>query len=325
MASVVGLESAGPPARYRERLAALLSSALLALCGCRGERLIVTSGDAGISIDDRQNQDAMPGQTVDDASPVPTLAGACPTDLALRRERDDCWPTRYVGLWSGFLVGDPQYEARDGFLEKFPVGEIELRLGTDGTGTLIFVGDSVPPPPPSAAADPYLCAGATPSTGCPGARQLVEGFAYALENLSIFDASIQSAPRIGEEPLTVGERFRFDISLGGPWRAWCSVQVPEVRACSCLECESEICFDLGLAPGVANEAVCEASSGGAECGWLAARAEEPCACRSDGCVARERALAILLQMSEDGQSVRGEYLPSRSDLPAARLEFSRRE
>jgi len=325
MARAVGLESDGPPARYRARLATLLWLALVALCACEGERLVLTSGDAGVPTDDGDDGDPMEDPTVANASESTPFAVACPTDVAQRRARDDCWPTRYVGLWSGFIVGDPRYEARDGSLESFPVGEIELRLSTDGTGTLSFGSASAPLAPPSGAADPYLCAGATPLTGCPESRQLVEGFGYHLENLSIFDASIQSAPRIGEEPLRVGERFRFDISLGEPWRAWCDVQLPDVRACSCVGCESEICVGLGLAPGVASEAACEASPGSAECGWLTARAAEPCACRSDGCVARERALAILLQMSEDGQAVRGEYLPSRGDVPPGRLEFWRLE
>jgi hypothetical protein len=325
MAGGVGLESAGPAARHRKRLATLLGSALLALYACKGERLVLTSGDAGVPTAEAEGEEPMLDPTVTNMPGSPSVAVACPTDLPRRRARDDCWPTRYVGAWSGFLVGDPQYEARDGSLESFPVGEIEVRLSTDGTGTLIFVGASAPPAPPSAAADPYLCAGATPMTGCPEARRLVEGFTYHLENLTMFDASIESAPRIGEQPLRVGERFRFDISLGEPWRAWCDVQLPDVRACSCLGCESEICFGLGLAPGVANEAACEASPGSAECGWLTARAAEPCACRSDGCVARERALAILLQMSEDGLALRGEYLPSRGDLRPGRLEFSRVE
>jgi hypothetical protein len=73
------------------------------------------------------------------------------------------------------------------------------------------------------------------------------------------------------------------------------------------------------------EGACEAAPETVACGWLAARAARPCACTSEGCVARERSLSLALQMSEDGQSLRGEYLPSRVDLPVGYLEFTRLE
>jgi hypothetical protein len=228
-------------------------------------------------------------------------------------------------VWSGFFIGDPKYEARDGSLESFPAAELALRLELSGAGSLSF-GDAAVRDAPTAAEDPYLCAGATPSEGCPAARRLVEGFVYTLENLAIFDAT-QAPPRVaGEQPTRVGERFAFEVSLGEPWRGWCAAQLSESGPCECSgECGPALCYRPQLASAPADEDACEAAPESAVCGWFAARTERPCSCSNEGCSARERPLSLTLRMSADGASLRGEYLPVRGDLPPGHIEFWRVE
>ncbi len=299
-------------------------SALAFVWGCSGEHLVVASGDAG-SDSSRFGVDPMQAATPDGTLTEPSFAGsACPVSPAERRAIDGCWPTRHVGLWSGFFRGDPRYEARNGAFESFPTAELLLRVTPDGTGSLTF-GDSPLRSEPSSAADPYLCAGSTPSDGCPAAQRLLEGFAYGLEELAIFDAMLAPSRVAGEEPTSLGERFTFDISLGEPWRAWCEAQLSEVEPCQCSgECDPGLCYRPRLVSKL-TEGACEAATESVACGWLAARAARPCECTSEGCAAREKALSLALQMSEDGQSLRGEYLPSRADLAVSHLEFSRLE
>jgi hypothetical protein len=300
----------------------MLRWSALAFLGCSGEHWVVSSGDAG-SPSLSADSEPMLAPTLDPSPTAPTFTGSsCPADPAERRAIEGCWPTRYVGLWSGFFRGDPKYEARNGAFESFPVSELQLRLAADTTGSLTF-GDSPVRDAPSSAADPYLCAGAKPSEGCPAAQLLVEGFAYGLENLAISDAMSWPARVAGEEPISIGERFAFDISLGEPWRGWCAAQLSEVEPCQCSgECDAGPCFRPRLVSEL-TEGACEAAPENVACGWLAARAARPCT--SEGCAARERALNLALQMSEDGQSLRGEYLPSRVDLPVSYLEFTRLE
>ena len=205
------------------------------------------------------------------STPSVALAAGCPPSPAERQGLLGCWPTRHLGRWRGFFIGNPSYELADGSVRDFPLGDLLLTLELGGSGSLTF-GSEAPPVPPTAASDAYLCTGTSAAAGCPAAQQIIEGFVYSLEQIEMLDADVEPNSRItGELPLPIGERLYFTISLGQPWQAWCELQRPEPY---------ESCFGAG------------------------------------------RSLAIHLEMSDDGQALRGAYVPPPNQK-SGRVEFLR--
>lgn len=283
--------------------------------GCAGERWVLGSGSSGVSADAAPDADA--GDAGAETEVVP-MSSACPSALVERRSRPGCWPTRHVGRWRGFVAGDARYVARDRSIAAFPPLELLLTMDPSGVGALAL-GDAPPPAPPAVASDPYLCRETSPASGCPAAHQIVPGFSYSLERVQLFDAGPEPAPRIaGEQPLVRGEVMRFEISLGEPWRVWCALQQPAPYSCGCVACAAEDCPRAAPLGGE-----CTSAADGMLCGWLSARATDPCQCTPKACAARERPLVLELQMSAGGDYLRGSYLPSSAELPPVRVELSR--
>jgi hypothetical protein len=199
------------------------------------------------------------------------LVTECPPDPAERQALPGCWPTRHLGHWRGFFIGNASYELADGTVREFPLGDLVLTLELGGSGSLTF-GAEAPTPSRTVTADADLCAGTLPAAGCSAAGQIIPGFVYSLEQIEMLDADFEPMSRItGELPLWVGERLYFGIPLGQPWQAGCERQPP--RECFCS------CFAAG------------------------------------------RSLAISLEMSGDGQALRGAYVPLTPNQSPVRVEF----
>jgi hypothetical protein len=74
----------------------------------------------------------------------------CADAAALRADDAECWPTRHVGHWRGFVTGDVRYRHVLAQTFDFPSGEVLLDIELDGTGTLLFS---------SSSSDEPFCAG----------------------------------------------------------------------------------------------------------------------------------------------------------------------
>ncbi len=322
MHGVFGLARSGPRVVFACGLGAA------SIGGCGGEQLVVgqerggpTAGSGGMESSAGAGEARPPGVALTDE---------CPTTPLQRQALLGCWPTRHIGRWRGFFTGNPSYESLDGRQSEFPVGDLWLSVGVNGEGRLSF-GDSAPPLPSMGGRDAYLCAGTSPESGCPAARRLVEGFVYPLEQMEIVDAQLEPAPRIeGEDLLRVGERLSFGVPLAAPWRDWCELQEPEPSDCVCAEaCESAPpeCFRFAPDPDDVDASTCEVREGSSarsvDCAYLAARQNAPCSCDAEGCFAAAPSLSISLRMSEDGEALRGAYVPRNLGLQPVRLEFRR--
>jgi hypothetical protein len=296
-----------------QRWAALGLASLAA--GCGGERLIVGT-EAPPFGSEVANSGSSGGEGPGPApSPEFPPPDGCPPSPDERKLVEDCWPPRHVGSWRGFFTGRSHYVTEGGTDSEFPDVDLELSVRDDGAAILVFDGPA-PPGAPESASDPYLCQGASPDAGCPQAQQLVVGFAYALDQVQLFDPSLGPEARIRGESLPhIPETMSFDIPLGQPWRAWCALQAARREPCACSSgCAPEptLCYGVGPQNG-AGHGACEMADGegvqSVDCGWLSAREDAPCACNAEGCSAGGSVLNLSLKMSDDGQAMRGIIAP----------------
>lgn len=323
MSQVSGARRSCSLARPHPRWRAVLLHALLAAAGCGGDAIIVGEG---ITAGDSASASAGSGGVAPSGISIPA---ECPHSPGERQALLGCWPTRHVGHWRGFLIGNPTYPTLSGKSGDFPLGDLVLSIEPFGAARLSF-GDPAPFAPPEGAGDAYLCAGSSPDVGCPAADGIVPGYPYELEELEIIDASFAPIPRIaGELTLRIGERLSFGVPLEQPWRTWCELQAPDPGACGRGEpygAAAVDCLRLGPAPESGDNDACTVMEAGVarniDCGWLAARESAPCSCSEDGCAARGLSLGMSVRMSEDGQALRGSVLaPAGREL--GHVEFLR--
>lgn len=321
-----GYRRSGRLASSHPRSEAVLLHALAALLACGGQRMVV--GEE-VALGGAEPSDAAGAGTGDVRAPGISVVADCPSSIEERQVHLGCWPTRHVGSWRGFLFGTPVYETRNGELREFPVTDIVLSVAPLGAAHLRF-GEPGLFRRPASPGDPYLCAGRSPSVGCPAADGLIVGYEYPLEALEIFDATVAPTARATDEFVPrIGELLSFDVPLDGPWRVWCELQEPEWGSCDVSEPSAAAalgCFRLGAAPDSLDNDACHVIEDevvrSVDCAWLAAREGAPCGCDDGGCFALRTALSMSLRLSSDGDALRGSVLtPLGREL--GHLEFLR--
>ncbi len=269
-ARVFGLRRDGPRLGQRGRVSYAAGSALISFAlGCGGDGLVVGEEMARVG-DVGSGESESTAATAAGSNAAVALVAECPPSPAERQALLGCWPTRHLGRWRGFFMGNPSYELANGSVRDFPLGDLVLTLELGGSGSLTF-GAAAPPAPPTAAGDAPLCAGTLPAAGCLGPLQIIVGFVYSLEQIEMLDADVEPNSRItGELPLPIGERLYFGIPLGQPWQT-----------------------------------------------------DAPRKCGAEGCFVVGQSLPISLTMSEDGQALRGAYVPLAQNQRPGRVEFLR--
>ncbi len=288
------------PRRLCPQVGAAAAWSLLLCAACAGESLLVgeerplagAGGDAtGPDVVGSAGQDGV------------ALFEQCPTSPGQRQELIGCWPTRHVGRWSGFFIGAPRHETRDGAGADFPPGELQLSLGDDGAGELTFGGTD--------AADP-ACDASGGHPGCPQPGRLWPGFRYRLAEVELFDPKDDDAdPAIaGELPLRRAESMGFQVAVGQPWETWCAAQPAPSGGCGEGAC--------------AKESRLPSASGAPDLGEADGPPAPPgCRCDAEGCHPDAPTLAFELRMSGDGEALRGAYQPNDQSVGAATLELTR--
>jgi hypothetical protein len=232
------------------------------------------------------------------------LLEQCPTSPGQRQELLGCWPTRQVGRWRGFFIGAARHETQGGTLEEFPTGELELSLGDGGAGELTF--GVVPGVEEAGPCDDL---GAHPGCSPPG--RLLPGFPYGLVEIELFDPEDDTQVRIaGELPLRRAERMAFRVALGQPWDSWCADQAAPKGGCG-----DGACAQAPTPPG---------APPAADPGATESPAPPPgCRCGAEGCRPDAPMLSFELRMSEDGDALRGTYIPSDPSVGTVSLELTR--
>lgn len=214
----------------RGSYAALLG---LVLAGCDSRALVVGEGSA----------------TGSSGGSDRTLEPRCADAAGARVADAECWPTRHVGSWRGFVTGDARYRHVLPEPLELPSGEVLLEIDPQGTGTLAFASD---------AALPACSGGATsPASADAGAAGADAGDAGQVEtsgsSCRTGDAGAPSAPRPGllldhryllnglsmtgaaELERKEDPRVSFSLLIAEPWRDWCGSPPldPGNAACSC--------------------------------------------------------------------------------------------
>lgn len=296
-------------AERRRRCELRGSTALLALSvlACGGDSLVVAGSRGRTSPDPDAPSAPTPVQNV---TILPS--SDCPTSLEERRERDDCWPTRHVGRWTGYFTGWPRYVATRGETLEFPLGRVALEIEEEGAATIAF-GAGPAPEPPRDASDPYLCSGARGGE-CPAARGLAEHFVYGLGRVEVFDARRGPPEVLGELGPVIPESLSFTVAVAQAWEGWCALQTPRAQSCGCAaECsgDSDECYAVAVPADASGPCELRDDEGvhAVDCSWLAAQRDAPCRCDASGCAARGTSLSFTLGMSDDGNALRGAYGP----------------
>jgi len=285
------------PTRSRSKLWAALrhvAPAATLVLGCTGDRIVV-GGQVPPSLSSLGSPDA--GDARDGGADRPGIGvpAECPESPGERRQLLGCWPTRQVGSWQGFFLGIPHYETPDGEGAEFPLGDVVMRFGVDGAGSLSV----------GASSDAPGCEPRGDAQACADVGEVLAGFEYRLGQVRLQDAGERGVPQVaGEPPPRAGELMSFEIRLGEPWDASCSSEAP---------CEGGVCPST--------------QPGGAAAPQKALLGERPvtCRCGSAGCVPEAPTLAMELTMSEDGRALRGAYLPRDRRFPEVGLELVRVE
>lgn len=269
--------------RAVSRRVPLLSLLALLLAGCDARPLVVGDGPSPDSLAGGE----LPGEL------------RCPDAARARADQEECWPTRHVGRWRGFVTGDARY--LQGSIElELPSGEVMLEIEPQGTGTLSFATE-----PAS-----YGCAGGASGTdaGDAGLAALVEGAeeedsgpgAPQAPACSTFDAGVSGSAGPG---LALGHRYTLEaLSMsGGPGG--------DRRR------DPRVTFSLLIAEPWRDE--CNGDRAPLTTGAVR------CSCNEDGCSVPADTLEVSLSLSRDGQAMRGTIVSPDDVEPGAGLELIR--
>lgn len=252
----------------------------LALAGCDSRALVVGESSAPSSLGGGERGGSEP---------------RCPDAAGARSLAEECWPTRHVGRWRGFVTGGARYRHVLAEPLDLPSGELLLEIAPAGTGTLAFGAEPEPPActggaPPSDAGAGFVDAeaiatdagaGALGSSSCSadggggsgGARPgLLLGYRYELNGLQMSGAPEQERK---QDP-----NVSFSLLIAEPWRDWCGSP------------------PVGLG-------------------------DAPCSCNAEGCSVSPDALEVSLSLSRDGLALRGTLISSSDVELVAGLELIR--
>lgn len=249
---------------------ALPTFALLALvaAGCDSRALVVGEGPSPTSL----------------GGGARTNAQRCPDSAAARASDAECWPTRHVGRWRGFVTGDARYRHVLPEPFEFPSAEVSLEIEPPGTGTILFAsaaswcsGDAGVSTPGGGADGGVSDAGGGACSSAPADTTrahpgLVLDQRYALDDLSMSGSA--------EEQRKQDPAMTFSLLIAAPWRDYCSNVTTDEDAA-------------------------------------------PCRCDADGCTISSEALLVSLSLSRDGQALRGSIVSSSDLALVAGLELVR--
>jgi hypothetical protein len=138
----------------------------------------------------------------------------CAEEAAWRVPDAECWPTRHVGRWHGFVTGDAHYWSFDPTPREYPSDDVSLEVDATGSASIRFSGAD------AGAGEP--CAGAEPCAESPG---LVLGFAYALSGLRMTGGA--------NEDRHLDPRMDFSLRIAEPWDGYCTDLALDAGPCAC--------------------------------------------------------------------------------------------
>ena len=181
-----------------------VSCALLALLSsCKGRALLV--GEPG----------GLEGGAGGDRLPP---AQRCPDAAELRVGDGECWPTRHVGRWHGFVTGDARYWHASPTPLEYPSQELLLELDPDGSAYATF---AAPDAGPSADCRGPLVGGVCVQSG------LVLGYRYALGGVRMTGAPDDDRRR---DPI-----LAFALTVAQPWSDQCAAIAADAGPCACSQ------------------------------------------------------------------------------------------
>jgi len=183
----------------------------LLLSGVLGCLLAACDG-APMSVGERD----VPLAAAGGASTRPNAQPRCADEVALRVLDAECWPTRHVGRWHGFVTGDARYWPLGPTPREYPSDEIALQVDAQGSASVRFSGAD------AGAGEPCADAGAEP---CPASFGLVSGFSYALAGLRMTGGT--------SEDRRLDPRMDFSLRLAEPWSSYCADLAADAGPCTC--------------------------------------------------------------------------------------------
>jgi len=191
--SVRGLLGLGGP------LCVLLGS----LSGCQGKPLLVGEPQGAVG---GEGSDRRP------------RAQRCEDAAELRTGDGECWPTRHVGRWHGFVTGDARYQHVLPTPLEYPSQDLSLEISEDGAAYAIFAASDAAP---SAECSGPLVGGACVQPG------LVLGYRYALGAVRMTGAASDDRRR---DPI-----LAFSLAIAQPWSEQCELIAADAGPCACSE------------------------------------------------------------------------------------------
>lgn len=217
-------------------------------------------------------------------------APRCADGAQLRASDEECWPTRHVGHWRGFVTGDPRYRHVLAQPLEFPSNEVLLDIEPQGTGTLLF--SSASAPGRSCAGD----AGAGSSGDDAGVGDRSDA---GVSSCTTHDTGEQDEPRPG---LVLDHRYALDAL--------------EMRGSPEGERRQDPVVTFSLLIAAPWRELCD--------GPPLDLAASPCSCSADGCAVSSETLQVTLSLSRDGNALRGSLFSASDAELAAGLELVRR-
>lgn len=200
---MIRVGAAAAPVRGLLELGSALGVLLGALSGCQGKPLLVG-----------EPQQAMGGEGADRNPSQQRCADAA----QLRVGDGECWPTRHVGRWHGFVTGDARYQHVLPTPLEYPSQALLLEINEDGSAYATFAA-----PDAGVSVD---CAGPLVGGVCvqPG---LLLGYRYALGAVRMTGAPEEDRRR---DPI-----LAFSLTIAQPWSAQCETIAADAGPCACSE------------------------------------------------------------------------------------------
>ncbi|MEO8177377.1 MAG: hypothetical protein ABI895_00965 [Deltaproteobacteria bacterium] len=183
---------------------------VLLLASCKGRPLELGEGGEGLD--------------PNGGGSTPAIEQRC-LDLAARRVRDaECWPTRHVGRWHGFVTSGAHYWHVLPSPLEYPSGDLLLEVDAEGSAQLTFSGGEAAGGDAGAAEAGVPCSSTAPAS-CAALPGLVLGFRYELVGLRMTGGPSQDRH---QDP-----RMDFSLTIAEPWNLVCAAIGADAGPCAC--------------------------------------------------------------------------------------------
>ena len=184
---------------------------VLLLASCKGRPLEL--GESGAGLDPNGG------------SSTPALEQRC-LDLAALRVLDaECWPTRHVGRWHGFVTSGAHYWHVLPSPLEYPSGDLLLEVDAQGSGQLTFSGGDAARGDAGATEAGVPCPSTAAADSCAALPGLVLGFRYELVGLRMSGGPSQDRH---QDP-----RMDFSLTIAEPWGPVCTAIGADAGPCAC--------------------------------------------------------------------------------------------